>query len=73
MVLTAEVAAGAWAVHNSAKLDSVVRSAIKYTVNAEYSKFDAKTAAFDSFQQHVRIAQQNLKVIFSISFCNFNR
>lgn len=55
VVVTAEVAAGAWAYHNSAKLDNVVRAAVKHTVHSEYGEVPSRTVAFDAIQSHVSI------------------
>lgn len=55
LVLVAEIATGAWVYHNRDKLDSMVRSSVKYTVQHEYGQIDDKTAALDTFQTHVSI------------------
>lgn len=52
IVLVAEVAAGAWAYHNSAKLDTYVRSAVKGAVQDEYSVLPTRTATLDSIQKY---------------------
>lgn len=54
IVLVAEVAAGAWAYHNSAKLDTYVRSAVKEAVQDEYSVVATRTATLDSIQKYFR-------------------
>lgn len=51
IVLVAEVAAGAWAYHNSAKLDTYVRSAVKDAVQDEYSVVASRTTTLDSIQK----------------------
>jgi CD81 antigen len=56
-VLVAEVAAGAWAFHNADKLDDVVRSTIKHTVQEEYGQVPSRTTAFDAIQKHVSFDQ----------------
>lgn len=55
IVLVAEIAAGAWAYHNSAKLDSYVRSAVKEAVQDEYSVVATRTTTMDSIQKYVSI------------------
>lgn len=52
IVLVAEIAAGAWAYHNSAKLDSYVRSAVKEAVQDEYSVVATRTTTMDSIQKY---------------------
>jgi CD81 antigen len=52
LVLVAEIATGVWAYHNRAKLDSMVRSSVKYTIQHEYGQTESKTQAFDTFQSH---------------------
>lgn len=52
-MIVAQVAAGAWAYHNRDKLDIMIRSTVKNTVQNEYSLIDSQTNAFDTFQQHV--------------------
>lgn len=52
IVLVVELAAGAWAYHNSAKLDSYVRSAVKEAVQDEYSVVATRTTTLDSIQKY---------------------
>lgn len=52
IVLVAEIAAGAWAYHNSAKLDSYVRTAVKEAVQNEYSVIATRTTTMDSIQKY---------------------
>lgn len=52
IVLVAELAAGAWAYHNSSKLDTYVRSAVKNAVQDEYSVLPTRTATLDSIQKY---------------------
>lgn len=52
IVLVAELAAGAWVYHNSAELDTYVRSAVKNAVQDEYSVLPTRTATLDSIQKY---------------------
>lgn len=52
IVLVAEIAAGAWAYRNSAKLDTYVRTAVKEAVQDEYSVVTSRTATLDSIQKY---------------------
>lgn len=54
MVLVAELAAGAWAFQNSDKLDNVVRSAVKETVQTQYGIIPTRTETLDAFQKHYK-------------------
>lgn len=53
MIIVAEIAAGAWAFHNSDKLDDMVRASVKHTVENEYDVITSRTLAFDTFQRQV--------------------
>lgn len=59
VVLVAEIAVGAWAFHNKEKLDSMVRTTVKHTIQNEYGIIDTKTAAFDTFQNHLECCGAN--------------
>ncbi|XP_055616423.1 tetraspanin-2 [Toxorhynchites rutilus septentrionalis] len=52
IVLVAEVAAGAWSYHNSEKLETFVRAAVKEAVQDEYSVVASRTTALDSIQKY---------------------
>lgn len=52
IIIVAEIAAGAWAYHNSEKLDSYVRSAVKEAVQDEYSVVASRTTTLDSIQKY---------------------
>ncbi|XP_058468151.1 tetraspanin-2-like isoform X2 [Malaya genurostris] len=52
IVLVAEVVAGAWVYHNSAKLNTYVRTAVKEAVQNEYSIIATRTATLDSMQKY---------------------
>jgi CD81 antigen len=69
VVLTAEVAAGVWATYNSAKLETLARSTIKYTVSNEYGTIPSRTLAFDSFQKMVSLHTQ--LALFKFLFAYF--
>lgn len=49
----AEIAAGAWAIHNKSVLDDMFRETVKNTVQNEYGVIKEKTDAFDTFQRQV--------------------
>lgn len=53
VVVTAEIAAGAWAFTNKDKLTDIVRDTVKHTVQEEYSVYATRTAAFDGVQKMV--------------------
>lgn len=53
VVIVAQVAAGAWAYHNRDKLDDMVRSSVKNTVQNDYSVIPSTTDAFDALQYEV--------------------
>ena len=71
IVLVAEIAAGAWAYHNSAKLDSYVRSAVKEAVQDEYSVVATRTTTMDSIQKYVSILRQFCSSILYIGVISF--
>lgn len=54
LALVAEIAAGAWAVHNRSYLDDMFRASVKNTVQNEYDVIQWKTDSFDTFQRQVR-------------------
>uniref|UniRef100_A0A0K8TKK9 Tetraspanin n=1 Tax=Tabanus bromius TaxID=304241 RepID=A0A0K8TKK9_TABBR len=55
VVLVAEIAGGAWIFHNREKLDDMVRSSVKYTVQEEYGpEFTKTTSVFDTFQRQLK-------------------
>lgn len=58
LVLTAEIAAGAWGYYNNDKLEVVFKNTIKHTVSHEYGQIPSRTFAFDSFQQIVRFIKK---------------
>lgn len=60
VVLVAEVSTGAWAYHNRDKLDAMIRSSVKNTVQNEFGVIESRTANFDLFQRHVSVSAQNL-------------
>uniref|UniRef100_A0A8D8G6S0 CD9 antigen n=1 Tax=Culex pipiens TaxID=7175 RepID=A0A8D8G6S0_CULPI len=72
IVLVAELAAGAWAYHNSSKLDTYVRSAVKNAVQDEYSVLPTRTATLDSIQKYgcmeklVDGIKQNIKLVYIV-------
>lgn len=53
LVFVAEIAAGAWAIHNKSVLDDMFRATVKNTVQNEYGVIQEKTHAFDIFQRQV--------------------
>lgn len=53
LILVAEIAAGAWAIHNKNVLDDMFRVTVKNTVQNEYGVIQDKTDAFDTFQRQV--------------------
>jgi len=53
VILVAEVAAGAWAVHNKDELDNMIRNSVKNTVQEEYGVVQTRTVTFDTIQKHV--------------------
>lgn len=53
LILVAEIAAGAWAIHNKSVLDDMFRATVKNTVQNEYGVIQMKTDSFDTFQRQV--------------------
>lgn len=53
VVIVAELAVGAWAYHNSEKLNTFVRSAVKEAVQDEYSVVATRTTTLDSIQKYL--------------------
>lgn len=73
VVLVAEVSTGAWAYHNRDKLDAMIRSSVKNTVQNEFGVIESRTANFDLFQRHVSVFAQNLGLKKKIdSFIEFS-
>lgn len=62
IVMVAQIAAGAWAFHNKDKLDDIVRSSVKYSVQEEYgqSSMSTRTVTFDTIQKNVNISNFSL-------------
>lgn len=59
VIIVAEIAAGAWAFHNSDKLDDMVRASVKHTVENEYDVITSRTLAFDTFQRQMKCCGAN--------------
>lgn len=53
LILVAEIAAGAWAIHNKSVLDDMFRATVKNTVQNEYGVIQMKTDSFDTFQRQL--------------------
>lgn len=62
IVMVAQIAAGAWTFHNKDKLDDIVRSSVKYSVQEEYgqSSMSTQTVTFDTIQKNVNISNFSL-------------
>lgn len=60
IVVTAQIAAGAWAYTNKDKLNDVFRQTVKYTVQEEYSVLPTRTVTFDGVQQFVSLTLFNV-------------
>ncbi|XP_037030560.1 CD82 antigen [Bradysia coprophila] len=53
LILVAQIAAGAWAIHNKSTLDDMFRATIKNTVQNEYGVNQENTDSFDTFQRYL--------------------
>jgi Flp pilus assembly protein TadG len=53
IIVVAEIAAVVWAYSNSDKLENIVESSVRATVQEEYGIVDTRTATFDAIQKGV--------------------